>query len=1298
MKTLLGTLVIISVSAGLMAFTGLPWVSATVAGSLLAVALCTLLLRLRIWLLVCVIAGMAMFTSTAGIVAAVAAVFLAIILTRLLLPSAAELFHGIDLAREVMAGLKSPALADLRTRLDRLDCLASCVKRKIMKKYSGWFLLLPELTFFLQGRLRFVERVFGDVEHLGFRNLCKKMSSIATSANLLQANSGTATQAELELLRALGVWLVFPGLTSRASWLRLAMQGFKRADPFACLYALANYYALPAGHKTNLDSEAMTRTILAWALGIAERYAESVRVMEDFAGLSAPYETADIKKRLGQWTGRVDESLTAAFLGKLSQTLSGVGRHQDSVKLLEVYLNLTHNDYKADVLDERVRRRLSKVAFFHAIGVITSLGNALRSANRYEDSNHLISVAFAMVMGEGIEAERRTNLWSRLERMPPDMAADFLCMMANSLMAMDQPKDAVRLFERQLGLSGYDYDSSKLATQVEQLVGRLQANGAAGFVITLAQGLRRLDRHHETVRLLETYLSLPEGDYTSLNLCEHLAGRLDRLEGQKGALLMLQLAPSLASVDRHSDCVRLLKAFLGMMGEYDPLTLGEQLAKSLGRLGIDGAILVIARLVDGLNGLRDAEGARLLLTAFSERFNWLDGQAMPNNTVLLGVRWMRLLAQSDRDRTIDVCKRLVTHLRCIIRLPGTTSADRGSFARSLGELRQRMTEALTYWSARERDSEAAKSLRWLAVQVDVELCQRALFEQFMAGNLVIAAPDDGAMLPAPRWPYPESSQTPGRFGHGDGGGTDPPRDAIALAAFDEMDAADACKNPADLDHKLVVAPPAWLSQAEAWVGAGIDEKQMVKLLGPSTLFLRATFDTDGTLRWWMLRGDADHLVFVADNLCVPPRSLDLYRLRWASAVHDLAIECDYLLRNDAVRKAFSDQLQSRAGDVEYVLSTVRSTADLISYVDAFLDVMPGRSSPPLRDGLVNAIPHAIPNVEAWWKEAAESWRNLVGVFLRLPPETTPADRAVESDKITTRYLDEVAKVWRLEPLAVALTGAVVGGTNTEGLDLVMQVDDVLQAVPIPHLKAGGRPLFERLRSCRVSLSPLLDFVEERLEENAQQRCPNSRQMLGVSWFELGDPAAGGGVLLHELHQATANQESECEYLAAAEDPVGSGGTLLRGLTLGGYLTVTILGHGDRAQAGVYLADGLWNGQGCQLDGLEFLIIPSCSVGRVRQTGNRDVEGFCVTLTLQQARAALACRWKVNAAEAPVFADEVIRQYLRLRRESSPEVAGACLRARAVNRARRALVGNNERTGNGSVGLSTAAAFELYGRG
>jgi hypothetical protein len=107
----------------------------------------------------------------------------------------------------------------------------------------------------------------------------------------------------------------------------------------------------------------------------------------------------------------------------------------------------------------------------------------------------------------------------------------------------------------------------------------------------------------------------------------------------------------------------------------------------------------------------------------------------------------------------------------------------------------------------------------------------------------------------------------------------------------------------------------------------------------------------------------------------------------------------------------------------------------------------------------------------------------------------------------------------------------------------------------------------------------------------------------------------------------------------------------------------------------------------------LLILVACAVGRLEQTGGRDVRGLYARLVAHRGRAVIAAGWPIADNEAAVFATILVDEYLAAvnAARSSGDPLPPFLRARALNRARRRALAHG-------VTPHLAGAFELYGLG
>ena len=327
----------------------------------------------------------------------------------------------------------------------------------------------------------------------------------------------------------------------------------------------------------------------------------------------------------------------------------------------------------------------------------------------------------------------------------------------------------------------------------------------------------------------------------------------------------------------------------------------------------------------------------------------------------------------------------------------------------------------------------------------------------------------------------------------------------------------------------------------------------------------------------------------------------------------------------------------------------------------------------------------------WVAEALNKMQELFKIIADGPP--LPGSNLQELlNAATQQYLEEVAALWPLDTLAKVLTPQ---------MDVVLQVDDAIHALPLAHILVADRPLYQYVRSVRTSISMLLTMLQQEAERNFLAEETNPPQLLAVSWFDECDRARDAAKWLHHGHFLLANEYGMACY-AAADNPPGTLGGISAALANGKtFRVMTVCGHGNRHKMGVKLRNELlWDGGGCNLSNVEWLLMVSCSIGRLVQSGDRDVEGFCIKLALHRALSVLACRWTINSLEACTFTNEVVHRYLRLHKQLDEQYGTErdCLRARALNDARKYFLGDGSKAAHLQVGLNTIGAFELYGIG
>jgi hypothetical protein len=444
--------------------------------------------------------------------------------------------------------------------------------------------------------------------------------------------------------------------------------------------------------------------------------------------------------------------------------------------------------------------------------------------------------------------------------------------------------------------------------------------------------------------------------------------------------------------------------------------------------------------------------------------------------------------------------------------------------------------------------------------------------------------------------------------------------------------------------------------------SGITPEVLARALGPDERLLRVGFTTGGQLVWTLFTASPDHrtLCVVCDERSTGTPTADA-RARVTEAVRE---------HDGAIDRAWTEYETGTRAVGERFARMIRLTP---------------RFAEKLRQQL---------NEER--------------------ARRTEAHRAA-LDAATYRLLESVSTTLNLGGLADLLTGEH---------DLIVQVDDVLHALPFAFLTVRGRYLFECVRSVRVSLSLTVDDELAALDAqlttspsvvpHTEPHSSRPPRVVGLSWFGPGPEHRAARHWARRFHQdfAALAAAGGLEYHAAGESPPGSHAALAAELATGGAVRVlAVLGHGSES-TGVELADGGWTGAelcchqpenavpGCDLSSVEFLIQVSCSVGRIQQTGARDVDGFCANLVVGRVRSAVAGLWVLFAEDAAQFAVDLAQRYLAARSGRAgdhPESAPFNRpRAQALADARRAW-----RSANPDPvprALNTVAAFELYGRG
>lgn len=1015
-------------------------------------------------------------------------------------------------------------------------------------------------------------------------------------------------------------------------------------------------------------------TTLAEALFFVRRHPDGLSLLQAYTHLGeAEGNPAGLRAMLQSGLGRGLKPHTVNPMVRVyASALGFAGKYAESVQLLESHLGLEMKDYASEAsLREKLGAGLSKrLPANHAAACAIVFSKVLRQQGRLRDAARVLVAHLGLPeaeatgerLGERLNALREGGLeGNNLANYAEALAEAYRFLYGPEAAGkLKGAEIAVQILEGHLGLRREHYESASLLGQAlgTAFSERVTANNAATYLKSLGKALGSVGRQQDAVHLLEAHAGLTATDYDGASrLRDRIRDGLGKtLTPNNAATFVVALADSLGDVPgRQPDRLCLLEAHAGMedANYANSDWLVAKLRDLRASLLPDTAATYVRALADALNGTRPRDAGRLLDSYLSHLLGPQEGaqlDILPANLCYLMNRWLHHFGTSHSE-SLTACRRFVPQLRRNLSNHWMAPEERWRFVERFSEVRQRIAQIGHHWAARERDPARATQLRLDAYCWDAELGQRLLLQRFLLGVSVLTGDEDAAA------PVNRPAASPERLARSHS------RGESGLGCFGVLAGQGDDVSTEPDGPRAEIAPPAWCEMLDKQLEMSVEPRHLAESLLPSELLLRATFAADGQLVWNAFRRDGEGcLLFVADD-GGRGRPGDREALHAAVSEHDRALDAIWGGWN-----RFGNELSSfisridgllEKGEFEFWADDWSSLVE-VAAVGGFEDLI---------RRLKATFGPDVPTPDARFAEAwARFWRETVDLYARRPCE-----------EATGAHLRNVARIWDLAALAE-------GGHLTPETDLVLQVDDVLHAVPVAYLPIGDHRLLERVASVRTVLSPLASALQRRSEEEAEQTDPQpTPRLVAVSSFGRGDAAAYGAAWLHKRLRGLAG----CECAEAFDDPPGSLRALAAGLQ-GRPRRVAALvtcGHGDADRAGVELADVLWNGRYCDLSPADLVVQVSCSVGRNSQGGLKDVEGFCVELTVHRARSVLAGRWQLNSQESSRFAAAVIEEYLRSRTAPVP-------RARAVNRVARHFMDRAP----GEVGLNTLAAFELYGLG
>jgi hypothetical protein len=944
------------------------------------------------------------------------------------------------------------------------------------------------------------------------------------------------------------------------------------------------------------------------------------------------------------------------LVGVLQVQLWGTGHALESVAAMEVALGLELSAYQSsDTVRERLRPYWSgdvpgegELKSLLHLSILLGLNGRGRHALRL-----LFAINPQLCRNWDVDSYEQLRAW--LADFSSSLIDDFISQLG--LLLASSPETATGLFLTHLGLNSDAFsDRVQLAASLHQRRRKMSilawVNGTSGLMATMMDLAIRLPNPRSIlpsiIVLGESAMNIgPEWYLPGAVLSTPEKWPESRLQWRLATIeLSTPLSWALLEAGRPEDAIVLIDSVMSSLigaTHRDPCFLRILVSNEYPGWEIASLIALVSPLLRALERGGKNDELFSLAHGLAENPHWFQPGRRGNtqmNWVVMDTL-LPVLAQSHLSVAIQLVRTFVPAFREFGLREDVIGIDRIRLIQLTQDVRHHLIQ--TGYEAVAADPDGGSALRLETLCWDVELGQLMLRERFdrQATRPEIKTQPLPAGLPF----------TPDRE-----------RRPFAAAAFALRAVA---ATPISVPTIRLDGPSV---SGEAH---GILPEMLASKLGRDEMLLRIGFTADGRLIWTLFASsdDRERLNIVADERTAGPAAADV-RSRLVEAVreHDQAIT--------AAWAAYNARTQSIAQELAHAGK---------------------RYSPPM---------------------AEKHRQEMQTVLLQITEE-----HRTGLDSRTNEFLKAVSKALQLDALADALT---------EHDDLVVQVDDILHAVPLAFVTVDRRYLFERVRSVRVSLSLSVDDELSHLDSrqanpdwfarSSDQPDPTelAARVIGLSWFDPDANELPARLCARRFHQDLAAVTVTCgglEYRAAGENPSGSHSALAADLAVGGPVRIlAMLGHGDQQLAGVKLADGFWTGAellrappnesltGCDLSEVEFLIQVSCTVGRVLQTGTRDVEGFCANLVVGRVRSAVAGLWDLFADDAITFAISLAQHYLQTRIQLDEDrvrwgFASFDIqrpRARSLAAARRAwLSANRERVPRF---LNTVAAFELYGRG
>lgn len=501
-------------------------------------------------------------------------------------------------------------------------------------------------------------------------------------------------------------------------------------------------------------------------------------------------------------------------------------------------------------------------------------------------------------------------------------------------------------------------------------------------------------------------------------------------------------------------------------------------------------------------------------------------------------------------------------------------------------------------------------------------------------------------------------------------------------------------SPAEEDASRLPLGRGTADSASGWMAPAFGAERVGEGIPSGAVMLTTTFMADGAVYWMASRRSSSGLVEpLADWESNPGAER---RLAEATLAFDLTNEL--YLAGGLNRSVDGEEQEAfnRAQDelMEAIEFRVCPAPEPLSIAAKLLS---GRGANILA-GLVASVARAARTSR--WDGQSDRVVRLAVTWLSRHGEKRLLDSARRDavlDGAVETFLTAIQREFLLHPLHRAMQKAGIAG---EATDLVIQPEGPLLVAPLGFVDCGGSPVFRRFASVTQSLSLALCAAAGR---GRTGHGGVTRRALSAIWARPDERR-----LLPGLRDLYDGVQKECtsrgwEVWGLCDKPLADASNVAGCLSTndGGVGVAVLGGHGiGGGMPGIKLSGGArWCGQGTRLSDVDLLVLASCSIGRLEQSGARDVTGLVAELAASGIRSVVAAKW-------PVLGDHRMARFLvttvsnYLEAQESSHAGGSFLRARALNAARRELLDEFGGTpkGGGLGMLHSAAAFEFYGGG